>query len=65
MPVVEVGIMIGVITQNELAKLPALMNSVAEHVCIELLSSGPLVEMYDNDQDGFQTILRFADRPRR
>lgn len=59
MPVVEDGRMIGIVTQNDIVRLPALMDSMADYVYGELLSSGPLLETADKDGDGMPDNLYF------
>ncbi|MFT5328856.1 MAG: CBS domain-containing protein [Planctomycetaceae bacterium] len=59
MPVVEDGRMIGIVTQNDIVRLPALMDSMADYVYNELLSSGPLLESADKNNDGMPDNLSF------
>lgn len=59
MPVVEDGRMIGIVTQNDIVRLPALMDSMADYVYGELLSSGPMLESADKDGDGMPDNLSF------
>ena len=59
MPVVENGEMIGIITQNDLTQLPSMMDSMANYVYGELLSSGPVLESADENQDGMPDNLSF------
>jgi CBS domain-containing protein len=62
MPVVEDGRMIGIVTQNDLVRLPALMDSMADYVYSELLSSGPLLETTDENGDGRPDNLSFRSQ---
>ena len=62
MPVVEEGRMVGIVTQNDLVRLPALMDSMANYVYNELLSSGPMLETADKDGDGMPDNLSFRSQ---
>lgn len=62
MPVVEDGRMVGMVTQNDLVRLPALMDSMADYVYGELLSSGPMLESADEDGDGLPDNLSFRSQ---
>tara|TARA_R110002072_G_scaffold238769_2_gene396295 strand:- start:187652 stop:188161 length:510 start_codon:yes stop_codon:yes gene_type:complete len=59
MPVVEDGRMIGIVTQNDIVRLPALMDSMTNYVYNELLSSGPMLESADENNDGMPDNLSF------
>lgn len=62
MPVVENGRMVGIVTQNDLVRLPALMDSMADYVYSELLSSGPMLESADENGDGRPDNLSFRSQ---
>lgn len=62
MPVVEDDRMVGIVTQNDIVRLPALMDSMADYVYSELLSSGPMLETADKDGDGMPDNLSFRSQ---
>lgn len=62
MPVVEDGRMVGIVTQNDIVRLPSLMDSMADYVYGELLSSGPMLESADKDGDGMPDNLSFRSQ---
>lgn len=63
MPVVENGVMIGVVTQSDLARIPYLLDAQAGYVYAELMESGPKVEDQDRNNDGVPDNLEsFRDQ---
>jgi CBS domain-containing protein len=53
MPVVEDGVMVGIISQDDVIRSAALFDTMSNYVYSELLASGPmLTESADNDRDG-------------
>lgn len=61
MPVVEDGVMVGIITQDDLVQVPAMMDAMARYVASEMQSDGPMMsgEDTDADDDGVPDNLSF------
>lgn len=59
MPVVEDGVMIGIITQDDLVQVPAMLDALARYVHGEMQSSGPMFQGVDADGDGIPDNLSF------
>lgn len=62
MPVVEDGIMIGIITQDDLIQVPVMMDAMARYVYSEMQSDGPMMSEGDSDGDGIPDNLSFRGR---
>lgn len=59
MPVVENGEMIGIITQDDLIRVPAMMDAMARYVTSEMQSDGPMMDTEDKDNDGVPDSFDF------
>ena len=59
MPVVEDGVMVGIITQDDLVRVPAMLDAMSRYVASEMLSDGPLITGEDKDDDGVPDNLSF------
>ena len=62
MPVVEDGKMVGIITQDDLIRIPAMMDALARYTYTEMQSSGPMFEGHDCDGDGIPDELSFRGK---
>ena len=62
MPVVKSGVMVGIITQDDLVQVPVLLDAMARYVSSELLSDGPVIGGEDTDGDGVPDDLTFRSR---
>jgi CBS domain-containing protein len=52
MPVVEDGIMIGIITQDDLVQVPVMLDAMSRYIASEMQSDGPMMSSEDADGDG-------------
>jgi CBS domain-containing protein len=52
MPVVENGVMIGIVTQDDLIRIPAMMDAMSRYVYGEMQSDGPVMSGDADDEDG-------------
>lgn len=59
MPVVEDGVMVGIITQDDLVQVPAMLDAMARYVAGEMQSDGPMISGDDRDDDGVPDNLSF------
>ncbi|MDA1017964.1 MAG: CBS domain-containing protein [Planctomycetota bacterium] len=62
MPVVEDGVMVGIITQDDLVQVPTMLDAMARYVYGEMQSSGPMFQGEDADDDGVPDNLSFRGR---
>lgn len=59
MPVVQDGIMVGIITQDDLVQVPAMLDAMSRYVASEMQSDGPMMSGEDADDDGVPDHLSF------
>lgn len=59
MPVVEDGVMVGIITQDDLVQVPAMLDAMARYVASEMQTDGPMMSGDDRDDDGVPDNLSF------
>lgn len=59
MPVVENGVMVGIITQDDLVRVPAMLDAMSRYVASEMQSDGPMMTGDDQDDDGVPDNLSF------
>lgn len=62
MPVVEDGVMIGIITQDDLVQVPAMLDAMSRYVAAEMQTDGPMMSGEDADGDGVPDNLSFRGK---
>ena len=62
MPVVENGVMVGIITQDDLVQVPVMLDAMSRYIASEMQSDGPMMSSEDADSDGVLDNLSFRNQ---